>query len=66
MELIARKHIASLHKAGFFSDSKDDSLMLDLSFVDAPKQRNSREEIQKIKEGWTDLAGRREQVQAPA
>lgn len=51
MELIARKHIASLNEAGFFPDSKDDPLLLDSSFVEAPKQRNSREENQKIKEG---------------
>ena len=31
--------------------SKDDPLLLDSSFVEAPKQRNSREENQKIKEG---------------
>ena len=67
MELIARKHIASLNEAGFFPDSKDDPLLLDSSFVEAPKQRNSREENQKIKEGQSaNLGGRGKQAQAPA
>ena len=51
MELIARKHIASLNKAGFFPESKEVPMILDSSFVEAPKQRNSREENKKIKEG---------------
>lgn len=53
MEIIALKHVANLQKDGLISSETDNPLLLDSSFVEAPKQRNTPEENKMIKEGAT-------------
>lgn len=51
MELIAQKHLELLTDEGILTDEKENPLLLDSSFVEAPRQRNTREENEKIKDG---------------
>lgn len=51
MELIALHHVEHLQTIGLISTDQSNPLILDSSFVEAPKQRNTHEENARIKAG---------------
>ena len=63
-EMIMRAHVDELRKMGLVAN--DGPMILDGSFVEAPKQRNTREENQLIKDGrgaelWNDQPAKKRQ-----
>lgn len=63
-ELITNSHLDELRQQGLLDDTG--ALILDGSFVEAPKQRNTREENQQIKNGqgaklWCDQPAKKRQ-----
>ena len=63
-EFIFSKHLQEMQDSGLVDEKED--MILDGSFVEAPRQRNTREENQAIKEGrgddlWIDRPAKRRQ-----
>lgn len=63
-EFIFSKHLQEMQKSGLVDEKED--MILDGSFVEAPRQRNTREENQAIKDGrgkdlWIDRPAKKRQ-----